>query len=283
MSETAAKERLNDELSRVVDLPALPATAQKVLSLISDPEVSIEKVKRIISADPALSARILKIANSAFFGGYRNIQNLNQAVLRLGLNSVRNVVVATSMRHVYKTFGLTEKLLWEQMIGSAISSGLIARQTRAADPEDSFIGGLLHDVGKVVLNNEYPDDFARIMERVNNEGVSYHEAEKDAFDLTQRDLGVLVVRKWGFPESIELMIRHFDNHEALSRERALGNLVSVITIADKICQKLGIGWKKPFDNVDFGRLPETLGLAEAAVKDVSEKALLTFGEEISLY
>lgn len=283
MTETAAKARLNDALSKVVDLPVLPATAQKVLSLISDPDVSIEKVKRIISADPGLAAKILKIANSAFYGGYRNIQNLNQAILRLGLNSVRNVVVATSMRNVYKRFGLAEKLLWEQMIGSAISSGLIARQSRAADPEDSFIGGLLHDVGKVVLNNEYPEDFAKVMEKVYNEGVPYHEAEKDVFEFTQRELGAMVVRKWGFPESTELMIKHFDDHEALSKDRALFNLVAVITMADRVCQRYGMGWRRPFENVDFGKLTETLNLTGAAVKEICDKALLNFGEEISLY
>lgn len=175
---TVTTASLNDVVLKSVELPVLPSTAQKVLSLMSDPDISIEKVKRIIGSDPALAAKILKVANSAFYGGFRNIQNLSQAILRLGLNSVRNIVIATSLKNVYKRFGLTEKLLWEQMIGSAMASNLLARQTRRADAEDAFIGGLLHDIGKVVINNEYPEAYARVMEKVYNDAVPFSIAEK---------------------------------------------------------------------------------------------------------
>src|SRR3989337_3667065 len=173
---------LEEIISKSLELPVLPATTQKVLAMMSDPDVSIEKIKRLISADPGLTTKILKIANSAFYGSYRSIENLTQAILRLGLNAVRNIVVATSMKNVYKRFGLTEKLIWQQMIGSALAASVIARHTRTVDPEDAFIGGLLHDIGKVVVNNEYPEKFAKVIERVYNEQVSFETAEKDVFE-----------------------------------------------------------------------------------------------------
>src|SRR4030066_2591637 len=82
---------LNQFQIKAAELPVLPVTAQKVLGLMSDPDVSIEKLKRLVGADPGLATKILKIANSAFYGGNRNIENLNQAILRLGLNSVRSL------------------------------------------------------------------------------------------------------------------------------------------------------------------------------------------------
>src|SRR3989338_7891692 len=103
-----AKEGLEAVILKAMEIPVLPVTAQRVLSLMSDLDVSIEKIKRLISTDPGLATKILKVANSAFSGGYRNIENLSQAILRLGLNSVRNIVIAASLKNVYKSFGRTE-------------------------------------------------------------------------------------------------------------------------------------------------------------------------------
>lgn len=281
---TAEKARLDEVMLKSIELPVLPATTQKVLGLMSDPDVSIEKVKRLIESDPGLATRILKIANSAFYGGYRDIQNLSQAILRLGLNAVRNIVVATSMKNVYKRFGLTEKLLWEQLIGSALASNIIAKHTRVADPEDAFIGGLLHDIGKVVLNNEFPELFAKVMERVYNENVPFNVAELEVFDVPQRQVGAVVLKKWGFPENLELLLKHFDNPEAVAKERYLYNLVTIITLADRICQKFGMGWRSAAgEKVSFGNLPEALGLQEHSMKDLFENIKNNFSQGIELY
>ncbi|MBI5345074.1 MAG: HDOD domain-containing protein [Deltaproteobacteria bacterium] len=244
MSNTS-NPQLEDVILKVMELPVLPVTAQKVLGLMSDPDVSIEKIKRIVSIDPGLATKILKIANSAF---------------------------------------LAEKLLWEQMIGSAIAAGIIARKSRVADPEDAFIGGLLHDIGMVVLNNEFPDKFAKVMEKVYNDEVSFSTAETEVFEFTHREVGALVVRKWGFPENIEFLLRNFDNHEVVSKERWMHDLVTIITMADRVCQKFGMGWHKPHgDDVDFGDLPETLGLTGVALDEALEMAQGVFKQELDSY
>lgn len=284
MSNAVQKSQLDDLLARTLELPVLPATTQKVLGLMSDPDVSIEKVKRLVSTDPGLTAKILKVANSAFYGSYRNIQNLSQAILRLGLNAVRNIVVATSMKNVYKRFGLAEKLIWEQMIGSALAASVIARHTRTVDPEDAFIGGLLHDIGKVVINNEYPERFAKVIERVYNEQVSFEVAERDVFEFSQRDVGAFVVKKWGFPENLELLIKFFDDKEALSRDKQLAHLVAIIALSDRMCQKFGMGWRKGGSSeVSFGNLPEILGLDEAVMPQLSESVKSVFEQGAELY
>lgn len=281
---TNNRARIDEVILKSMELPVLPATAQRVLSLMADPDVSIEKIKRLISSDPGLATKILMVANSAFYGSNRNIQNLSQAILRMGLNSVRNIVVATSMKNVYKRFGLAEKLLWEQLIGSALASNIIAKHTRLSDPEDAFIGGLLHDIGKVVLNNEFPDVFAKVMEKVYNDNVPFSVAEMEVFEFSQRKVGALVVKKWGFPENLELLLRYFDDQEVISKERYLNNLVTIITLSDRICQKFGMGWRKPGgDEVQFGNLPEALGLKEEDMKAVLEKVQVIFSQGIDLY
>ena len=284
MSNAVQKTQLDDLIAKTLELPVLPATTQKVLGIMADPDVSIEKIKRLISTDPALTAKILKVANSAFYGSYRNIQNLSQAILRLGLNAVRNMVVATSMKNVYKRFGLAEKLIWEQMLGSALASSVIARHARLVDPEDAFIGGLLHDIGKVVVNNEYPAQFAQVMERVYNEQISFETAEKDIFEFTQREVGAFVVKKWGFPENLEFLIRYFDDKDAMSRDKQLSHLVAIIALSDRMCQKFGMGWRNTGDTeVSFGNLPEVLGLDEAAMPDLLQNVKTAFEQGSDIY
>jgi HD-like signal output (HDOD) protein len=280
----AENVRLDEETLKSMELPVLPATAQKVLVLMADPDVSIEKIKRLIATDPGLTTKILKVANSAFYGSQRNIQNLSQAIMMLGLNAVRNLVVATSMKNVYKRFGLAEKLLWEQLLGSALASNLIAKHTRVSDPEDAFIGGLLHDIGKVVLNNEFPDAFAKVMEKVYNDSVPFSVAESEVFEMSQRKVGAIVVKKWGFPENLELLLRYFDDPEVLAKERYIYNLVTVIRLADAMCQKIGMGWRNPGgDAVDFGNLPESLGLDETGLKELYEKVQKVFSQGIDSF
>jgi len=275
---------LNEETLKSMELPVLPATAQKVLSLMADPDVSIEKIKRLIATDPGLTTKILKVANSAFYGSQRNIQNLTQAILMLGLNSVRNLVVATSMKNVYKRFGLAEKLLWEQLLGSALASNIIAKQTRVSDPEDAFIGGLLHDIGKVVLNNEFPEAFAKVMEKVYNDGVPFEKAESEVFEMSQRKVGSIVVKKWGFPENLEMLLTYFDDPELISKERYIYNLVTIIKLADAMCQKIGMGWRSPGgEAVDFGNLPEALGLDEAGLDELYKKVEALFSHGLDSF
>lgn len=282
--EILEKISLDNVIARATDLPVLPGTAQKVLAMMGDPDVSVEKIKRIISFDPSLAMKILKVANSAFYGGYRNIQNLNQAILRLGLNAVRNIVVATSMKNVYKRFGLTERLLMEQITGSALISSIISSETRIADPEDAFIGGLLHDIGKVVLNNEYPDEFARVMERVYNDSVPFTVAEIEVFAFSHRELGAMIIKKWGFPESLELLLKYFDNNERLAKERVLYNLTVIIKLADIMCQKNGIGWKKSAGvDTDFGNLPELLRIDNDVMGAITKKIEGSLGQCIEFY
>lgn len=284
MSNAAHRTQLDEFIAKTLELPVLPVTSQKVLGLMSDPDVSIEKLKRLVMTDPALTAKILKVANSAFYGSYRNIENLSQAILRLGLNAVRNIVVATSMKNVYKRFGLAEKLIWEQMLGSALASSVIARQTRLVDHEDAFIGGLLHDIGKVVLNNEFPDKFARVMETVYNEQVPFETAEKEVFEFSQREVGAILVKKWGFPESLEFLIKYFDDNEALSRDRQIANLAAIIALADRMCQKFGMGWRNPGgDGVSFGNLPEILGLTDETLPTATEAIQMAFTQGVEIY
>ena len=135
-----------------------------------------------------------------------------------------------------------------------------------------------------MLNTQFPEDFARVMERVYNESVPFTIAEAEVFDFSQRKLGAAVVKKWGFPETLEKLLLNFDDQEEIKKEKYLYNLVTIITLADRMCQKFGMGWRKPGgDEVDFGNLPECLGLDQEEMKDLTEKIQVTLSQGIELY
>ncbi len=273
MSEdaTPSNENLEDIILKTCDLPVLPATAQKLMSLMADPNANVDKLRKIVMTDPGMTAKILKIANSAFYGGYRTIQNLSQAIMRLGFRAVENIVMAGSMKGVYKRFGLTEKLLWEQSIGAAVIAHMIARRNSPSEAEDAFVAGLLHDVGNVILNNEHPDKFSEVMEKVYNDGVSYSEAEMEVFGFSHREVGALVVRKWSFPETMEMMLRHFDDVEKLSYNQSLYDVAKIVNVADRICMKFGIGWRSPqADAISDEEFSEVLDITQEELLELIE-------------
>ncbi|MBI5969909.1 MAG: HDOD domain-containing protein [Deltaproteobacteria bacterium] len=273
-------------------LPSLPEKAQRVLSLLSDTDVSVEKLRRLIAADAALASKILNIANFDFYGGGKTMPDLTHAIMRLGFNAVRNIVVATSLRAVFKRFGRDEELLWTAMMGCAIASSIIARHTKLVDPEDAFIGGLLHDVGMVYLINEAPALYGRLQR--GDTPIQIAEARNNPIaddggipPFNQRNAGAGIVKKWGFPETLAALLKKFDNPDEFINERYMYNLVTVITFADMICLTLGIGGRGiPSSGVmppTMKNLSDSLGIAEKGFKKLVENVHEAFSQGIKLY
>lgn len=269
---------------------------------MSDTDVSVEKLRRLIAADAALSSKILNISNFDFYGGGKTMPNLTHAIMRLGFNAVRNIVVATSMRDVFKRFGRDEESLWTAMMSCAIASSIIARHTKLVDPEDAFIGGLLHDVGRVFLINEEPALFQRALQAAEARHIPFDAAVRLEADFNQRQIGVMIVKKWGFPETLVAMLKKFDNPDEFVGERYLFNLVTVITFADVICPALGIGGLSPgCPSAEAGDAPpravegvipqfsemknlsDSIGVNEKGFKKLVESIHAAFSQGIKLY
>lgn len=265
-----------------LELPLLPENAQKVLSLLADPNVSVEKVRRLVAYDGPLAAKILNIANFDFFGGSRVPPTLSDSIMRLGLNAVRNIVVASSVKGLFKRLGQGEQIIWRMMMGSAIASSIIARNTKLSDTEDAFIGGLLHDVGLVAVINNYPEAYQNIADKAANGGRSVAEACADEFGFTHREVGAILVKRWGFPDAFESLIRSFEDTEIILKERYILNLVSIITLADRMCIKAGIV-KSDNAGAAFGTLGETLGLDESDISRILENIKVAFSRGLPLY
>ena len=203
---------MNNDLDKVIkaagDLPAMPIVANKVMQLVEDENVTAAELAKIVASDPAVAARIMKISNSPLYGCQRQNQTLPGAIMLMGFNTLKSLVVVAYLKDVFKPVGLTEKMLWEHSFGVALAARTIASDIRVVNPEEAFLAGLLHDIGKLIMHNHDPDKFRRAIEPYYNDGIWFEEAEKTIYPYTHAELGGCVLQKWNSPEVLVKAVTH---------------------------------------------------------------------------
>ena len=254
------------------DLPPMPAVAVKVLELLNDPDVNYEKLGAAISSDPAVSARMLKVANSAFYSMKRQIKTLEHAIAIVGERTLRSLVLAASLEGMNKSYGLLEKMLWEDSMGCAIGSRILARKFASADPEEAFLGGLFRHLGKIVMNYSDPDAYRSLVEMAYSESISTTELEGKFFPYAHSVVGAAVLDKWNFSRSLVMTtLHHEDLLISLDEEEngeALLRLTATVNLAGHVCRKLGIGQRQPDEELDLMKCPgaQSLNLDEEEIQ-----------------
>jgi putative nucleotidyltransferase with HDIG domain len=258
--------KLKRYISTVGDLPSVPALASEVMKLVESPNASGEDLRRVIDKDPAVAARILKVANSSLYGFSRAIETLSHAIALLGFRTVRNLVMAASLRQTFKHFGLTEKLLWEHAtLAGVVAMRLASHPSIKHDAEEAFTAGLLHDLGKIAFNNSSREQYGKVVARVYNEGLSFVAAEREEFGFDHAELGACVADKWRLAESLVTAIRYHHSPEALEKlEGKQRRLTALTTVTTASCTRLGVGRRTPVEGLVLHALPAwgALGLRE---------------------
>lgn len=230
----------------------LPFVAQRVLEKVNDDNTTITDMTDIIEKDQTISASILRIANSAFYGLRSEVSSLRQAILVLGLNAIKDLVITVSTKSQFKNFGITEKMMWDHAVGSGIAARLISSDLEREVQDVSFLSGLMHDFGKVVMNNANHDAYLDVMQKTYNLGMTAIEAEEAVFGYNHTDVGSLVMTGWGFPPVyVQVLDKHHLIKCKLSEIKApkIARSIACINLADNLCKVLGIGYREPFDNI----------------------------------
>ncbi len=268
---------MNKELEKAImqagDLPTIPVVATKVMQLIESERATAEELSRIVAGDPAVAARVLKISNSAFYGCQRKIQSLQTAIMMLGFNTLRSLVITASMKQVYQPYGIVEKMLWEHSFGAGLAARIIAGNTKFVNEEEAFLSGLFHDIGKIIMNHLDRDKFQLVMQRCYNEGVSFTEAEKNEYPYVHEDVGACVIRKWNFPEILANSVSfHHSPAFGDADDPHLVNLTAVVNLSDMFCNKLGIGGRSPDESLVIvgSKATEILNLDEERLMSLLE-------------
>ena len=249
---------LDKLVEKAGDLRTISSVAQKVLDLINADYATAGMLGDALNKDQSLAAHILRVANSAFFNVSREITTLPMAVSVLGLRNLRDQVLVATARGTYKRFGKIEKMLWSHSVACAIAARLLAKRYAPRLAEDAFICGLLHDIGKVVLNNERPAEFTNVMMLTYNEGYSSILAEREIFGYSHTQVGAMIATNWNYPPIIiEVTFLHHNDEEPrpLVKEPDLLKVLACVDLANLICKILGIDYREAKVGVSLERRP----------------------------
>ena len=249
---------MNEELKTLInsslDLPPTPLVANRIVSLISDPNTDSKILERAILSDQGLTTNILKIANSSFYGCLRSINTIASAVVLIGFKGIKTLTIAASLKSFYQRVDLTEKMLWEHSIGAAITAHLLSRKL-GCFPDEAFVGGLIHDIGKTILKNQKGEIFSEIMQMSYNDQIPLVELEKERLGFTHAELGGLIIRKWNLSKALEEgVMYHHDLQDIDSLDTDIQKFVALLDLTNKICLYLGIGYRQPDEEIDFKEL-----------------------------
>jgi len=206
------------KVGRIKEIPTLPLIVLEINKQLKDPDTSISKVSETIEKDQALSSNILKLVNSAFYGFKTKISDIRNAVVLLGYNAVRNAIVSISVIKAFsgasalRDFDITR--FWKHSLAVAVTSKNISIRTKINSPDNCFVGGLLHDIGKVVLAQYFKDLFVRVWNTSREEGISFHAAERDVVPADHAKIGAFLAARWKMPKGLVYAIRRHHAYQA---------------------------------------------------------------------
>ena len=234
-------EQVKQLVSRIPGLPTLPVIVEKLNDMMLNPRTTAKEVGRLISSDPALSAKILKIVNSSFYGFPSRITTVTHAIVILGFNTVKSVVLSSTVFDVFKAEGESDfkrEEFWKHSVGCGAACRVIAREAGFSALEDFFIAGLLHDVGKIILDQHLHDDFLKILAVVKQEDCLFLEAEKKVLKVTHAEIGGWLFANWKLSRGLVQAVTY--HHNPSLADDAL-KITSVIHLGDIVCRALQCG------------------------------------------
>jgi putative nucleotidyltransferase with HDIG domain len=248
-SKSVSSKTLDLKMRYVMDLKALPFVAAEIVQLTSHPGANAKDLTETIQRDQALTARLLRLANSAFYALHGRAQNLTQAVARIGFREIRQIALAVTILDELKGKGekgfLDRQAFWRHCLGTAVLAKEIAtlggRGPEAV--EGAFLAGLLHDIGKAFLDDHFHEEYGGTIRAASTENIPLHEAERRTLGMDHTAVAQKILEKWRLPESLaEPIVHHHSSWEGLRRQgvKDLG-LVSMVWISNTLVKAACVG------------------------------------------
>jgi putative nucleotidyltransferase with HDIG domain len=228
--------KLNEILSKVKSFPTMPGAGAKMLSLLEEPDTAISEIEEILRYDPGLTANVLKLANSAYFGLPSKIGSLKQAVILLGLKRLIQLVVATCVSAVMDKsvpgYDLPPGNLWRHSIAVSIAADALVKDKTIVGAEDVFTPALLHDIGKLVLGAFVKEELEAI-ESIAAKGVPFVVAENMILGTDHAEIGAQILANWNLPTEVINSVRW---HHDPDLPETPNTLVDVVYLSNLLCQ-----------------------------------------------
>jgi len=266
-SPESTRQRILEILSRTKDILTLPTIVQEILDITSSKNTSASDLTKILESDPALTTKILAVSNSAYYGFVKKVSTVSHAVVILGFQEIQNIALSMSVLKLFDRRGseFSDKL-WRHCFAVAVATRMIAGYLNMRMDGKYFVGGLLHDVGKIFLAQYLPELFNRLLVRIDDPGnkLTYHALEFKFYGISHAEIGGRLLKSWMFPlDIVDVTSFHHDP----SKAEIDPLFVACVHLADILCTFNGISPLK--DQYFFPVDKEALSQIHSQKKDFS--------------
>jgi len=247
MMDEQKRAQFKKMLREIKNLPTLPGIVAKLGKMAEDPDTTTEQMGRVISKDHILATKLLRLVNSAFYGFPQRISSLNSAIILLGFNVIKSLIISAS---IFEVMEAQDVELWEHSLGCAVVCNVLARHLGVKDPEEISTAGLIHDIGKVAIKMELPREYEMITDLSQEKKISRLEAEREILGLDHAEVGSWLAKSWNLPNKlVEPIACHHDPQ--LAREEQMAS--AIVHFGNIMIRGLGYGhagdiWVPPLNN-----------------------------------
>jgi HD-like signal output (HDOD) protein len=262
----------NAEQAAIVDsaikgishIATLPEITLRIIELVEDPTSTAQDLHNIISNDPALCSRILKVVNSAFYGLPRQIGSINRAIVLLGLNAVKNIAIAASLTKLFRGGELCPKFsardLWIHSVATATAGKLVCDELRLGLPDEAFLAGLIHDIGIMVEMQAMRGELVQVFEELPFDengapGEDMRAIEQRVFGVDHQAFGAGLCDAWKFPKSFAYVTGF--HHSPMDLPEGSRMLACIVYVADRLAAQANFGFRGDLPHLDLD--PEVVG------------------------
>ena len=234
---------LRSIVKKIDELPTLPQVVTVILSLIDSPDSSAEDINKVMEKDPSLVGKILKLVNSAYYGLPNKVNSVRQAIVILGFSTVKSLAISASVFDMFdstREASFNREEFWTHSIGTGCVARLVGHREPGVDEETAFVAGLLHDIGKMVLDQYAPHEFDAIINAAQTRKLSFYQAEKEVLvETNHAEIGAWVGEQWKLSEELVGAIRY--HHEvSVPEHHDTRKLAGICRFSNFICQKRNV-------------------------------------------
>lgn len=231
---------LEIKVSRSENLPVLPQIVSQVLKLADNPEASPKDMERIVDRDAAITAKVLRVANSSYYG-MNNCASTGRAISMLGMNTVRSLVVGIAYQQIIagRSFAshFNKLEFWRHSLGVATCARILGKLKAPMQAEELYVAGMMHDVGMLVLDRFHPLELDKTVKFAMEEGMCLHQAEQLMFGFDHTQVGAMLAEKWGMTKTIADAVRF--HHDPRSADESQIS-TAIIAIANLLAHQCGL-------------------------------------------
>jgi putative nucleotidyltransferase with HDIG domain len=268
--------RINLTKKYIGRMPSLSTTVTKVLEVCNHPATSPNDLNRVIALDPILTGQVLKLINSAYYAFPNKITSLTRAIIMLGINTVKNLVLGASVVGKFGNKGSFKSLsvdeFWEHSLAVGVMAKILALRSdvSSAEREEYFVAGLLHDLGKIPLSSRFPDDYSKVLRASEQVQISLRRAEESLLGFDHGHVGKMIAEKWKLTPALKFAIELHHRPDQAEKEHI--RMVQIVALANIYANLFGVGAsgnRKP-DMTLAARLREQIGLSDDDIQGYRE-------------